>query len=448
MNNRRIKTTGVLAALLVVAGLTVSITAEAGVTTTKTFTIDIDGAAGGAAPEVFAGDTDAPLTATIRNTSSSQSLNSANLTVPAPYVLVAAPADTVPGGPVVELRNLNIAPGTSRVFALTVDVRTCVPATPPPFTITAKQSNDYNGSGNDFYLAAPSDLQVNATGTCKLSFAAPPEDAERRAPIRSAPFDPAGAPVSVSIDDAGGTGRATSATSTVTLATLNPAVPAPGLAGTTSAVAVAGLATFTPGPTLAVSAFGYRLTAASTGLTTSLPSAPFDIVDDQVSCPAGQPCAANATASKNGGSVVASFGTGASGANLLVSLDAADAPAFACAGYPKPAGTYVSQFVFTGGDASDRTGTMASTIPSATRPLNSYEACWAAPYPFTTESGLPAGVQGTKPGTTDPLYVGLLPDCAKRGAPVLPCVAGRTFNRQTSTVTVTVASTGDDPWRY
>jgi hypothetical protein len=40
-----------------------------------------------------------------------------NITVPAPFALVSAEGDAAPGGPVVELRNLALAPGASRSFA-------------------------------------------------------------------------------------------------------------------------------------------------------------------------------------------------------------------------------------------------------------------------------------------------------------------------------------------
>jgi len=56
--------------------------------------------------------------------------------------------------------------------------------------------------------------------------------------------------------------------------------------------------------------------------------------------------------------------------------------------------------------------------------------------------------QGTKPGTSAPLYVGLLPDCPKKGAAAPPCIASRSFSKPTSSVSITVTASGDDPWRY
>jgi hypothetical protein len=105
----------------------------------------------------------------------------------------------------------------------------------------------------------------------------------------------------------------------------------------------------------------------------------------------------------------------------------------------------------------DRTGTFTVSFPDGSRPLNSYEVCWAAPYNFKTDAGPMAADaidevgEGTiKPGTTAQLYVGTLPDC-KRGTPA-PCVASRSFKKATAnvpaTVIITVSADGRDPWRY
>ena len=419
-----------------------------GVTANKTLTVAVTGTTG-AAPNVWAGDVDAALSVTILNTSSSQALGSVNLTVPAPYTLVAAPADTVPGGPVVELRNLSLAPGSSTVIELVVGVHQCTSGSPAPFAVTAKQSNDYNGVGNDFTLVQPSDLQVDVVGTCMLAWLAQPADAERGATITSEAWNPNGAPLVVEVRDGGLVDRAALAIGTVALAAANAGVASPTFGGTTSATIAAGLATFAPGPTLAPSAFDYVLTASSTNLTGTGPSAPFDIVDEQVNCPAGGSCEGSASVSSGQFSVSAAFGSGVQDTDLTVSLNAADIPSFACAGYPRN-DLPVAQFVFTNDAGGDRLGTLSTSIVNASRPLKSYEVCWAAPYTFTTKSGGRSAVGASKPGTGEPqpLYVGLLPDCPKRGTVVLPCVSERSYEARTRTVTIVVRATGDDPWKY
>ena len=327
-----------------------------GVTANKTLTVAVTGTTG-AAPNVWAGDVDAALSVTIVNTSSSQTLGSVNLTVPAPYTLVTAPADTVPGGPVVELRNLSLAPRSSTVVELVVGVDQCTSGSPAPFAVTAKQSNDYNGVGNDFTLVQPSDLQVDVVGTCTLAWLAEPADAERGATITSEAWNPNGAPLVVEVRDGGLVDRATLAIGTVALAATNAGVASPMFGGTTSATIAAGLATFAPGPTLAPSAFDYVLTASSTNLTGTGPSAPFDIVDEQVNCPAGGSCQGSASVSSGQFSVSATFGSGVQDTDLTVSLNAADIPSFACAGYARN-DLPVAQFVFTNDAGGDRLGTL------------------------------------------------------------------------------------------
>jgi hypothetical protein len=137
----------------------------------------------------------------------------------------------------------------------------------------------------------------------------------------------------------------------------------------------------------------------------------------------------------------------------LVSLGAADAPSFECTNYPRTTGTLVSQFLFTGTTADQRIGTFTATIPSASRPLNEYEVCWAAPYDFLTDSGRMASEElDTGDGTPKPgggvLHVGTLPDCPKKGTVIPPCVLSRTYLRSTGTIEIAVRADGRDPWRY
>ena len=417
-----------------------------GVTANKSFTISVAGTTG-AAPNAWAGDVDATLAVTITNRSPSQSLGSVNLTVPAPYTLIGSPGDNVPGGPVVEVRNLGLAPGGSTVVTLVVAVDQCTSGAPAPFAVTAKQSNDYNGVGNDFTLAQPSDLQVDVVGACALAWFAGPTDAERGSVVTSEAWNAGGPPLVVQLLDGGGVDRATRTTGNVTLAASNANVASPSLGGTTSAAIVAGVATFAPGPTLAPSAFDYVLAAASPGLVGTGPSAFFDIVDHEVNCPAGTACNGSATASAGSYSASAQFGAGGSDTHLTVSINAADSPSFECAGYPR-GDMPVTQFVFTGDLGGDRIGTFSTSIAGGSRPLNSYEVCWAAPYSFTTDSGGQAQIGASKPGTGEALYVGLLPDCPRRGAAVLPCVSDRSFDSRTRVVTIIVSATGQDPWKY
>ena len=435
------------------------------------YTVDIKGTTA-AAPDTFAGDTDATIAITITNKSTSQKLGSANVTVPSPFTVVSAPADAVAGGPVIELRNLNLATkGGSVTVTITVDVRTCAPATPAAFTTVAKKNNDYSGSSN-FTIVAPSDQQVNVLGQCTLAFVAQPTDATKTTGITSVAFTPAAAPITVEVRDAGNTGRATSSTASIALSATNASVTPPIVVGNPSATAVAGLASFSPAPTLAVSAFNYTFTASSAGLTSSSPSSPFAIVDAQASCAPGAQCSTTTAPSSNGTTATATFGAGGSNTNLTLSIGAADAPVFECNNYPKGSNA-VSQFSFTGDAGSDRTGTFSVTIPNASWFVIIYQVCWASSVDFVTKSGKMASAvidvgDGTpKPGSTtgQTLKVGLLPNCKRWwwfdhwdqddhfGFPnpsveTLPCVSSRTYNFSTHSVTIEVKATGADPWRY
>lgn len=172
----------------------------------------------------------------------------------------------------------------------------------------------------------------------------------------------------------------------------------------------------------------------------------------QATCPEGQSCS-SPPVSAHGATVSASFGPGGSAVSLGLSLNPSDAPTFACDAYPRPPGVPIIEFFFTGGDASDRIGTLTATYESESEPdLSQYRVCWAAPYPFVADDGgylAPAQVQGVKPGTGEPLYVGVLGDCDLGNGYFLsaPCVSDVSWD-YTSGVTVEVTTSGADPWRY
>lgn len=433
----------------------------------KTFTLDVTDA-------VLAGDADARITITLTNTSKRQRLGAANITIPSPFgdvrVLRAPDHTRLSGGSVLKLRDLGLAPSDSVAVVVKVDVQRCTSGTSGPFDVHAKQANNFNGRGNDVVFDGDADdVTVSIEGMCRLAFVAQPGDAERATRITSVDYDPDGPPVAVEVRDAGDTGRATHAMATVGLTARNPAVgPDDGpvdLGGTTSATAVDGLATFSPGPTLSPSAFDYVLVAAADfdddgAADATTASTPFDIVDDQVACPAGQDCEAAATAERNGQQVVASFGPGAQAVSLVVSLGAADTPDFTCVGVPQE--REAAQYLFVGGDGSDRHGTVTLTVPTAVTKTNHWafvkhkgwafkkmrrrKVCWAAPYPFATAGGGQSSAQDIKPGSEATLHVGVLPDCARWGTPERPCVSDRRFSRWGRRTIITIQADGRDPW--
>src|SRR5262249_58774782 len=98
---------------------------------------------------------------TIANQAGTQAIQSANVTAPAGFTVNSSlpfPAGSSVSGALLALRNLNILPGTTQTFTINVKVP-CQPPANTAWTITAKQSNDFNGPpGNNFTLVPPSSL--------------------------------------------------------------------------------------------------------------------------------------------------------------------------------------------------------------------------------------------------------------------------------------------------
>jgi hypothetical protein len=412
----------------------------------RQFTVDVDGTVATeapGAPGVYAGDADATVHLTLHNTSVTETLGSANVLVPDGLVVTAVDGVAYGGGATLELRDLDLAAGASQPYTLTVAVATCAAAPPAEFDVTAKSSADYGGTDNDFTLDVTADTAVAYVGVCSLAFVNPPASALRTQVITRLAYNPSAGAVTVELRDAATGARATAATVTVGLTAARPgADPASGLGGTSSVASVNGLASFGPGPTLSISAMKYTLTASSAGLTSSAPSGQFDIVDSRTSCPTYNSCSTSATVASQSFSMAITGGSGAG--DLLLSVSAADAPSFECADYLR-SGRTLSGFEFFGGD--DRVGTYTQVIPNGSLPLSKYQVCWAAPYVFKTRMNVNATVQGTKPGTSLPLYVGTLPDCSPTN-PKAPCVSVRYYNANTHNVTLSVMASSADPWRY
>jgi hypothetical protein len=191
---------GRLAAVGAVLLATLAVTASAGAAPTKPFSIAFSASpvpAGVSIPGGMpAGMTIDDFTVTLRNDTKTQLLGSANLTVPAGFTLASAPTidrGTLlsPLGNMLRLRNLDVAPGGT--VTLTVDLQLpCVNGT-YAWAVQAKQSNDYNGTGNDLTPPTGAALQNVVTGACALRFAdgGQPAGAGKTKQIRADAFLPA-----------------------------------------------------------------------------------------------------------------------------------------------------------------------------------------------------------------------------------------------------------------
>jgi len=381
------------------------------------------------------------ITISIRNDASPQTLGSANITVPAGIV----PDPPLTTGDVIELRNLNLAPGATASVSLTARIP-CVPdAAGYPWDVQVKQSNDFNGTGNDFTpTTAPPRLY--GAGLCSLRFVdgdpgGQPKGAQRLTNITAEPYLPTStSPVAVRVADGSVDGTVEWWSSDVTLSIAAGYNPGAGtLSGTTVASPNAGVARFMSGgvgPQIDKSAGGYRLTASSPGVTGTAPlSNPFDIVDFGQRCPgASQRC----TGTAFNASFRAQVDTFATPDDLLLlSLGAPDAPTFDCLGYAETTDTLAFDVTTLTGGPSGSAKTVLYTILSPVKSAPQYDVCFRSLAPFTAKSLLPALLQ------IDGSYVALLPDC-RRVNDVPPCVSNRA--RVNGTVVLTITAPQGDPW--
>ena len=396
---------------------------------------------------------------TLTNLADKPRLGSANLTVPAGVAIDPATlsltstqspfAGTVSAsGGVIRLRDLALHPGKS--VTLSVGARAeCSPAHAPyAFTTAVKESNAFNGTGNDFIIDGPQPA-LDLVGRCSLAFGSQPANAQRSSDITSEVYLPTGAPVTVAVLDGSGVGPVTWWTTPITLALdANPGGAT--LSGFTAAAPVQGVAKFldpgrTPsGPRLNISAAGYRFTAASAGITAAPPqSSSFGVVDVGRRCVGQQSCAGSTSNPKSTAAVSALAGN--NNDLLSVSLGSATSTNFTCAGYTTTTDVLDFNLTSLSGAPSGGPKTAAFTLLAkfVTRPAKAYEACFLSNQPFTTKSGAPAtGVDTNGDGVVDS-YAGLLPNCDCRH-PVPPCVVSKERDKR-GNVTITIVAPPGDP---
>lgn len=381
---------------------------------------------------------------TITNTSTQAALGSADVSAPAGIRLTSAASTvgtaTLVGDSLVQVRTLGLAPGASTVVSLGAQVECAANHAAYVWALTVKQANDFNGTpGNNLDQEAPTTNTV--AGSCQVGFSAQPRHAEK-APvaITSVIYDPAGAPVTVSITDATGTDTVSWWSGSVTLALGDD--PSGGiaiLAGTTSAAVSGGSATLAP--TISRSASGYSLlaTATPTAGTASVgtsgaavESASFNIVDDAAICQATTGCSATAgEGAKTKATVAASATNGQAGDLVILSINDPTLT-LDCAGYTETSDLVAFDVTASDGStASGRSKTLTMTLAAAdvTKSASKYEVCWFSLVPFKTKSDTTA--------TT-----GLLPTCASRN-PVAPCIVSKALDRAKNLVIVVSAPPGD-----
>jgi hypothetical protein len=279
---------GTFLAVVVVAGVVIA-AGSAGGTTTKPYTASFDSGP-------LAGGGTVHVNLAIKNLANPQALGSANVAAASSgsssFTILGATASqgdaTVASG-VLQLRNLNLAPGAT----LTVDLTVKTPCQAGSYTwsLLAKQSNSFNGPpGNDFTLqTAGSNLVTALAGTCRLVWGTQPTTAKVNTTITGTAADPGGPSVDVKAVDGDGN-LLTSATGTVTLNKSAGTFTTTGAFGGTTASLVGGVATFS-GFTSNGTGQGFTVYASSPGFVSTADSAPpFDIYSDGTACTLGLDC--------------------------------------------------------------------------------------------------------------------------------------------------------------
>lgn len=321
-----------------------------------------------------------PMTLTITNSGGSpQTLGSMNFDAPAGLTL-SSPSVPGPGTVTLvsggtdelQIRNLNLAAGSSTT--VTFDVQ--APCMGGPYTWPTpetKQSNDFNGTGNDFNQPTSflGQTSVLGGGGCALVWATQPTSAAPHTTITGTPFVQTGSAVEVAAVPGGCT--AVSATCPVLTSLNGGTVTLSEVAGSTgntndfsgtTATFVNGYATFGGlEGNAGVTGTGFQLQGTSPGFTSTPYSDPFVIGN-------GEPCTGSGCPTFNTpinqSANVDSSATGSGFTFLAINNAAIPAqvtdpswhPGYGCAGFQSvfPSGT--GAFVETDG----RTGTNAGTL--------------------------------------------------------------------------------------
>ncbi len=350
-----------------------------------------------------------PFTLTITSVSNQQTLGSANVALPSGYVVSNLSIDR-PGGTIstlpsgqLALRNLNAAPNVPVNVSMTL--RLPCTAGAGAWTIQAKQSNDFNGTGNDLTQPKPAP-STTVIGACKLLFAGQPAGATITTPIRTVGFDPTSAAVSVRAVD----GRTSGAqvldwfTGPISMARTDGGT----LAGGAATNAVAGVASF---PSLQIASAGFfRLRPATTaaGFATAEASAQFPITDQQADCKPNQ-------CTDTIGNTTLTGTTTGSGL-LLLSDNVAPEPT--CTGYKPPSATWYDFLVTVPATKIVHTEYTKDEMKSFKGGSSALQVCFAVPVGGLFASPFDYDNDGVNEGS-----VGLLPDCPL--TPTSPCVTNR-----------------------
>ena len=384
------------------------------------------------------------ITLTIVNVSNQARLGSANVTPPAGIAATAAtssvgtsPAPVVGG--VIQLRNLDLAPGASVAVSISARVE-CASRGAYTWAFAVKQANDFNGTGNDLTQSGTTTNTV--LGTCGITWTTQPASSEDTPTIiKSEIYDSSSAPIAVTVRDSAGidTVRWWSGAINLSIGD-NLSGGDPGL-NNTAGTGSNGVFTFAP--TIDVSSTGYSLKATATPTagtpsvgtsTTPVESSNFNIVDDATICAVNTSCTASSQGPKTKVDVEA-FAAGGQEGDLVILTINDPTLGLDCVGY-----TETSELIFInvteddGETASNRGFRATMTLPAAFVTKSSaskYDVCFESVIPFVTKSGTTA-------------LKGLLPACSGR-TPTPPCIETKVFTKPAGDLFIAILVPPGDP---
>jgi hypothetical protein len=373
---------------------------------------------------------------TLRNTSSSAELGSANISVPVGVVATSVgfsgTGSATLVGTVIQLRNLALAPGQTATATVSGQVECGKNHTAYTWTTATKQSNDFNGTGNDLTGASPSS---SFSGTCALVFSKQPKSAEKTPEkITSATYNPNGDPVTVTVLDGSGTQTVNWWSGTISLITGDdPTGGSAVLTGNGPNPVSGGSATFAP--SIDVSATGYSLrptaspTAGSLSVGTTSPGAEsdnFNIVDDATICAANTGCFAEAGQGQKTSARVDASADGAAGDLVILAINDPTVD-INCNGYTETSDTVLFNVTTSTGADSTRSKIATLTLLDefVTKSASKYRVCFDN-------------------GVDDPF---LLENCDNQ-IPVPPCVLSKSINQEKDLVIVVSTPPGDPGLKF
>jgi hypothetical protein len=386
------------------------------------------------APNSVAAGVSQAFTVTVTNEAATQTLGSVQVTAPGGFVVTGASGGTASHTTTSALfLNLGLNPGQSA--PLTIDATAPCSGGAAGWSVEAKQSNQFNGSGNDFVLDPASSLATAVSGSCSLAFGNQPNGTAVGMPITTK-VGGTGDPVSVEVLDGNGN-LLTSSTAAVTVAI--GANPGSGtLSGATTVNASGGVASF-PGLSINQTGAGYTLGATSLGITPAPPSNYFDIWGALQSC-SGPQCSGSSSSKTTTGTVTTSSAT--SGEFLGVGLGGVT---FSCGGSYQPVSDPLSFDVLSQSGMADNSALFSVTLELSKQQVQSsghpgastWQICFGSDIAFTA---LP-GTSGTAVIGGVTYHTGLLPDCNNAESNA-PCVLSRNKDNAGNEI-VSFLGTGD-----